>query len=372
MSSPSTSRITWLPASPVEGWASMDRYWRELDRVVRESPPAGMQIDCALPFPPPERSITAPRLKRMWDKYVVYPARARRVRAPLAHVLDHSYAHLLPHVPRRVKKVVTVFDLVPLEDPGHMNEAQIARFRRTVRKLRLADHLISISAETKKKLGQFLGIAPEKVTVAVPGTDFETFQKPVSEANPVLKRLRNAPPAIFSVGSAIPRKNLRSLPGIFAHLGDRFAEERVCFVRAGEKLPESLRSQIVSITGESGFIELGPLFGEDLVAAFQTARALIFPSTLEGLTFVIPEAMAAGCPAVTNTLTANPEAGGDVALYYEEGDNAAAAAHLITLLENETVHAERRAAGIARARRLTWKDHFDIVLDVYRQQLRLS
>ena len=35
-------------------------------------------IDC---FQTPERSVTAPRLKRMWDKYVVYPTRARRVHA---------------------------------------------------------------------------------------------------------------------------------------------------------------------------------------------------------------------------------------------------------------------------------------------------
>lgn len=368
----SIPHVAWLPASPAEGWASMDCYWRELDRVVRQSPPTDVQINCVLPFSPPERSVAATRLKRIWDKYVVYPRRARGVDAALCHVLDHSYAHLLPHLPNSTRKVVTVFDIVPLEDTGHLNSAQIARFRRSVENLRLADHLISISEETKRKLGCFLGIPPEKVTVAVPGTDFDRFQKPVAEANPVQKRLRSSPPAIFSVGSAIPRKNLCSLPGILNHLRDRFDKKRLCFVRAGEKLPENLRHEIIAITGDNGFIELGPLFGEDLVAAFQNARALIFPSTLEGLTFVIPEAMAAGCPVVTNTLTANPEAGGDVAFYYEEGETAEASAHLIALLENDAVHAERRAAGIARARLFTWKRHFEIVLDIYRRQLSLT
>lgn len=350
----------------------MDRYWRELDTLVRESPPAGLKIECVLPFSPPQRSFAAPRFQRMWDKYVAYPRRACRADAALFHVLDHSYAHLLPRLPRSARKIATVFDLVPLEDPGAMSASQIARFRRTVENLRIADHLISISEETKRKLGSFLGIPPEKVTVAVPGTDFAAFQKPVPETNPVLQRLRSAPPAIFSIGSTTSRKNLRSLPGIFEHLRTRFEQRSVCFVRAGEKLPETLRREIIAVTGEDGFIELGPIFGEDLVAAFQTARALIFPSTLEGLTFVIPEAMAAGCPAVTNTLTANPEAGGDVALYYDEGDSAAAAQHLCTLLENDVLHAERRAAGIERARRLTWRQHFNTVLEVYRNQLALS
>ena len=138
----------------------MDRYWRELDRVVRESPPAGMQIDCALPFPPPERSVTAPRLKRMWDKYVVYPARARRVRAPLVHVLDHSYAHPLPSLPRSAKTVVTVFDPVPRDAQGPMNKPQFARFRPPVRKVHVPSHRNPISSSTTKKLGHVYLMSP--------------------------------------------------------------------------------------------------------------------------------------------------------------------------------------------------------------------
>ena len=307
--------VAWLPASPLEGWASMDRYWRELDNLAHKSQPMNVRIQCVLPAKPPVRSATASRFRRMFDKYVVYPSRAKFSQARLFHVLDHSYAHLLPYLPRSSRKIVTVFDLVPLEDPGMMSAAQVARFKRTVQNLHLADHLISISEETRRKLGTYLNIPEERITVAVPGTDFTVFQQPVPVSNAVRQKIAGLPKAILSVGSAIPRKNLRSLPAIFAHLATQFERGKCCFVRAGESLPETLRREIIAITGEKGFIELGPLFGDDLVAVFQSSRALIFPSTLEGLTFVIPEAMAAGCPVVTNTLTANPEAGGDAALY---------------------------------------------------------
>ncbi len=360
--------VMWLPASPEEGWASMDRYWRELEVVVRDAPPADVRIGCVLKGGAPAKSGAASRLRRMFEKYVAYPVRARRVRAPLCHVLDHSYAHLLRHVPRGARKVVTVFDLVPLEDPGTMSAGQVERFRKTVQNLRLADHVIAISEETRRKLVGMLGIAEEKITVAVPGTDAAAFQKAVPEGNMVRKRLQEMPRVILSVGSAVKRKNLESLPGIFERMRGAFEQRHCCFVRAGERLPEGLRREIVAVTGEEGFVELGPLFGEDLVAAYQAARVLIFPSTLEGLTFVIPEAMAAGCAVVTNRLTANPEAGGDAALYYDEPDEAAR--HLLTLLEDDAVHARCCELGRKRACEWTWKRHFETVMVVYRQQLK--
>jgi glycosyltransferase involved in cell wall biosynthesis len=368
----SSSSVAWLPASPLEGWASMDRYWRELHAISCATPPVNLSIHSVLPVAPPQRSARAPRWRRMLDKYLVYPLRARAEQSRLCHVLDHSYAHLLRCLPQSARKIVTVFDLVPLEDPSSLSSAQVARFLSTVGHLRSADHLISISEETKKKLGSFLGIPEERVTVVLPGTDFATFQQPASETNPTRQKLARLPKVIFSVGSAIPRKNLHSMPAIFAHMRGHFQSKSCCFVRAGERLPEALRLEIIAITGEEGFIELGPLFGDDIIAAYQSARALIFPSTLEGLTFVIPEAMSAGCPVVTNTMTANPEAAGTAGLYYQEGDSVAAAQQLLSLLENDSVHAQKRTQGIERARSLTWRNHFDSLIDIYRSQLALS
>lgn len=370
MNEESNPQVCWLPALPDEGWASMDRYWLELARCAAACPPAGVQIRTpGWLGRPPERSTRSGKLRRAWLKRVEYPLRCRQERADLFHVLDHSYAHLIPHLPRGSKVVATVFDLVPLETSDGMSPAQVRRFRAAVEHLRAADHLISISQETQHRLHEILGIPPERVTVAVPGMDFARFNTPVPETNPVRERLRGLPPVIFSVGTAVARKNLASLPVIFASMREAFAEKRCCFVRAGERVPEPLRRQIESVVGAGGFVELGPLFGDDLIAAFQSARALVFPSTLEGLTFVIPEAMAAGCPVVTNTLTANPEAGGEAALYYTEGDAAGAAAQLCSLLFDQTVHRERQTLSVERARQMTWQRHWQTVLEVYQRVL---
>lgn len=351
----------------------MDRYWFELHRCVREGKGQSFSIHSpAWLGAPPSHSSRSSALIRAWRKRVIYPLRSSLVRADIFHVLDHSYAHLIPHLPRGSKVVATVFDLVPLEVNDGMSAAQVERFRRGVENLTHADHLISISEETKRKLHTLLNIPPERVTVAVPGMDFHRFQTPVPSRHPVRQRLASLPPIIFSVGSAIGRKNLQSLPSIFGAMRDDFVNHRCCFVRAGELVSPELRKQIINVTGDHGFIELGPLFGDDLLAAFQTARVLIFPSTLEGLTFVIPEAMAAGCPVVTTTMTANPEAGGNAALYYDEGDAQAASAQIRLVLFDDTIHQKHRELSIERARSMTWERHMETVLDVYQTLLQDS
>jgi glycosyltransferase involved in cell wall biosynthesis len=362
-----STSVVWLPASPVEGWTSMDRYWRELNALSASSHFDDLRFSCALRSSPPLKTIKSSRFWRSFEKYLAYPVRARFQNAQIAHILDHSYAHLIDSLPKKTRKVVTVFDLVPLEDSGTLTKAQVNRFRSTVMHLQKADHLISISEETKRKLQTLLDISEDKISVAVPGMDFPLFQKPVKKTNALRSSLSNLPPIIFSIGSTASRKNLSSLPQIFYQMRRMFANKDCCFVRAGDYLPESLKKEIISITGEHGFLELGPIFGEDLVAAYQSAKVLIFPSTLEGLTFVIPEAMASGCPVVTNTLTANPEAGGTAALYYTEGDYAKAALHLTNILTLPELHSKAKAEGIERARTMTWSHHFETLVRVYRQ-----
>lgn len=362
------NRIAWYPALPAEGWASMDRYWAELERCERNWQRDGAPAASAPDWlgGPPARSAAAGRFQRALHKHLLYPFRAGRERAAVAHVLDHSYAHLIPHLKKGCGAVVaTVFDLVPLQTSDGMSTAQVERFRQTVMHLKQADHLISISQETKDRLHEMLGISPDQVTVARPGMDFARFQKPVSGDNAVARRLRALPKILFSVGSAIPRKNLASLPGIFSHFKEAFREGRCVFVRAGERLPASLKQSIEAVVGADGFVELGPTFGEDLIAAYQSARVFLFPSTLEGLTFTIPEAMAAGCAVVTNRSTANPEAAGDAALFYDEGDSATAARQILSLLQDDPLHSEIKTRGVERARAMTWEKHYETVRQVY-------
>ncbi|MFN7561918.1 MAG: hypothetical protein ACK5TH_09080, partial [Prosthecobacter sp.] len=102
-------KIHIAPTPFVMGWESMNRYAHELSRVSGITP--------LLPL----RPVNTPpgsRWQRLWARRVSYPTILRsRVRDGIVHILDHSFADLLPKVRCGVRKVVTLHDLIPLVAP---------------------------------------------------------------------------------------------------------------------------------------------------------------------------------------------------------------------------------------------------------------
>ena len=355
--------IAWLPAAPTEGWASMDRYWRELQRQAAVSPLENAHIFCPLGDAPVE-SRRAGALRRALSKYLLYPCKASRLRADLVHLLDHSYAHLLRRLPRGVRSIATAFDLVPLVDARGLSAAQVRRFRETVRNLSRADLVIAMSQQTERDLIRLAGVAPERIRVVYPGTDLAAFAKPAGDF-PSLRSLPAEAKLLLSVGDTGPRKNLPFLLHALAPLSEEFQQGRCCLVRAGKKMEPELAEKFRQLLGR-GFTELGPRFGGELIALYQRATVFLMPSTLEGFSFTMMEAMAAGVPVVANRVSTNPEVGHDAVLYHENGDAAGAANQIAALLRDERLRREYRSRGETRVAMLTWENHWQAVKECYR------
>ncbi len=351
----------------------MDRYWRELEyERRRQGVPAGWRIVSPAGEPPGE-SRRGGRLVRAWHKYAGYPWLAgRAARQPdvkVVHVLDHSFAHLLARVPPGVFKVGTVHDLAPLHEGVELTADQRARFRRTVDNLRRADLVLADSRHSADDAIALLGLAPERMRVLPLGVCVERFAAPAS-------REASAPPwrtqlagkkVVLSLGLAIGRKNLELLPAVFRELQKAAPQEAVALLRLGQRLPETLRRELDGVLGADGVIELGYAPEEELVAAYQHADALIFPSRIEGFGFPVLEAMAAGCPVVCTDVTSLPEVGGEAALYFGPDDPARPAEHLRRLFTDEGFRRERVRLGQEQAARFSWREHYRKLLDIYRQ-----
>lgn len=344
----------------------MDRYWRELQRQAAASPPEDVRIFCPLGNAPSE-SRRAGALRRALYKYLLYPRKVSRLRADLVHVLDHSYAHLLRSVPRGVRSIATAFDLVPLLDSRGLSQTQVDRFRRTVQHLSRADLVIAMSQQTERDLIRLAGVAPERIRVIYPGTDVAAFSKRVGDF-PSLAALPTDARLLLSVGDTGPRKNLPFLLDALAPLRDDFREARCCLLRAGKLMQPELAEKFRHLLGR-GFMELGPRFGQELIGLYQRATVFLMPSTLEGFSFTMMEAMAAGVPVVANRISTNPEVGLDAVLYHEDGNATGAAAQIKALLQDERLRQEYRSRGLARVAELTWEKHWSAVKISYRSVL---
>lgn len=329
----------------------MDRYWRELEREFRKPEFGSFAVHCPFGNAPAE-SRRAPRLERIWNKYFRLPWKVSREReAQVVHVLDHSSAHFLKRVPASARKIVTVHDLAPLEEPDGLTPAQLERFRRTVSNIRHADLLIADSTYTARAITGFL--KEEREVVVLPlGVHAEHFSQPGALKD---SRVLPACPRILSVGSNVRRKNLRILPEVLGAV--RKSVGPVALIRVGAPLDEPTLARLREAIGPERVIEWGNCADNELVALLHNVDLLLFPSTLEGFGLPLLEAMAAGCPVVSSDSSSLPEVGGDDVLYFKPDRPADAAAQIVSILKQPELRTDLIARGRRRAEQFSWLNH---------------
>jgi glycosyltransferase involved in cell wall biosynthesis len=355
--------VMWLPTPPHSGSYSMDRYWRELDRVKNSVEHDEFAFSSLLKGPPVS-TMEAGRWVRAAARYLDYPLRAVMSK-PMSvfHLLDHSHAHVLRFLGRKGKKIVTVHDLFPIQDSTGMTESQVKRFRDKLNELRRADLILVNSNVTGADLKDFLGVnCPPYERVAM-GVDNQAF----SEKRRIpIRELENLAPgsAVLCVGSNQRRKNLAILPDVFeralVHL------DRLTFIRVGPPLEASIRSRLQAYEPRLRIVELSDLSEEKLISVYQRADVLFFPSSLEGFGFPTIEAMAAGTPVVASNATAMPEINGDAALYFQPTDTNRAAELLVRVLKDQQLAKELCEKGRKQALQFDWKCHFEQLCYYYR------
>ncbi|MBX5461190.1 MAG: glycosyltransferase family 4 protein [Steroidobacteraceae bacterium] len=89
--------------------------------------------------------------------------------------------------------------------------------------------------------------------------------------------------------------------------------------------------------------------------AYQLAECFVVTTLCESFSFPIVEAFACGCPAIVPTTCASPEIAGGAARLVDPRDEASIAAALTEVTGSETIRAELRMKGLARARDFSWR-----------------
>ena len=113
-------------------------------------------------------------------------------------------------------------------------------------------------------------------------------------------------------------------------------------------------------------IWLGPIEAEEMIALYQSARALIQPSLYEGFGLPVLEAMACGCPVIASDLATLREVIGDAGVFVPPTDVAGFARALGELARSEQRQAALSHAARERARMFSWDRCAEQTLDTYR------
>ncbi len=238
---------------------------------------------------------------------------------------------------RQARRVITIHDLSFLIFPEFANKGARIHFARKIRDYcARADQIWADSANTKKDVIEMLGVQPEKVEIIYPVIS-ETYRRiEGEELGLVLDRFGLNSPYILFVGNIEPRKNLVRLVEAYERSG---IADDYALVIAGA--PGWSNREIHERIDGSAFgkriMKLGYLPDDDLVAVYNGARYLIYPSLYEGFGMPLLESIRCGTPVIAGDNSSLPEVVGDAGLLVDSYDVEAIAAAMKKLAYDDSL-----------------------------------
>ncbi len=345
---------------PVRSMTGIGRYVEEVTRALAARAEPGWRYDVSAPS---ERGrpgwlpdgvgyhpVPGPRkgLHVAWT--VAGRPRLEQVvgRVDLVHVLHPSFP-----LPTRRPTVVTVHDVMVVEQPGWFDRGERWGFGRCMDQLAAGDGpVITVSADVADRLVRRVGVARDRITVVHLAVDDELRRPaPGAEVERVCSRLAVAPGGyLLAVGNLSTRKNLGTLvqalveaPGLPLVLAGRPGSG------ATDVEDQIRRHGVGDRVRRAGFVPAG-----DLPALVQGALALVHPAVDEGFGLPPLEAMAAGTPVIAARAGSIPEVVGDAALLVDPLDARAWTEAISLVAADEGRRHAMAAAGRARAAPFTW------------------
>ena len=285
-------------------------------------------------------------------------AQARLLMVPLGGIIvaDGLALGVLPEAARRLRAdhalVALVHHPLALESGLTAGQADILRASERAA-LAAAKHAIVTSAATARQLSKDYGVAPDKITVARPGSD----------AAPAAPGSTDGIVRLLSVGAIVPRKGfdvliaalatLAALPWRLSIAGDRTRDPQAA-AQLDADIARHKLGERVTLLGAVSPERLAQLYGE--------ADLFVLASRYEGYGMAYAEAIAHGLPVIGSKAGAIPDTvPAGAGLLVAPGDVGALAQALGRLIGDAEQSKAMRAAAQAAARQLpSWRQSAEI------------
>ncbi len=231
---------------------------------------------------------------------------------------------------------------------------------------RRAAAIITGSQHAKQEIVAGLHIPPEKVHVILEAAapQYRVITE-AAELDRVRNRYALTRPFVLYVGTIEPRKNLTRLVKAFARAHRQCPDlELVLVGQLGWKYTSLLKA-IEDLNLGGAVRRLGYAPNKDLPALYNLARLVAFPSLYEGFGLPVVEAMACGTPVLTSNNSSLAEIATGASRLVDPLCVDDIAHGLIDLASDDALHAQLRAAGLARAAQFSWQRAATETVQVY-------
>lgn len=306
------------------------------------------------------------------DKNLIFPQRLGRIVKKLrlehgkrlrAHVCDHSNAVYLPCF-TGLNATITCHDLLAVraargEIPQHRVGTTGKKLQKWIAEsMKKAAHIACVSRSTMMDVQRISKAHSDRLSVIYNGLNHPFRQIPQLEALRLVQK--EAPlhaelfsrPFILHVGGNPWYKNRGGVLHIYEQL-TRIHSDAPSLIMAGKPLPADLLQIKNSMSSARNVLTLPDLSNDAVMALYNLAELLLFPSFEEGFGWPILEAQACGCPVVTTRKAPMTEVGAEAARYLDPGDVKQSAEVLRRVLSDRVEMETMKACGLENAKNFT-------------------
>jgi glycosyltransferase involved in cell wall biosynthesis len=277
---------------------------------------------------------------------------------------------------KKYKTVVTIHDLTPLLYPQHFPAGIKGKIKWKIQKqiVKKSDAIITDSYTSQKDIARILKIKKAHIKVAYLAAAEEFKKLPKGKWAAEITNKFNLPEKfVLYVGDVTWNKNLPTLI-------EAIKMSNLTLVLVGKKLLEKdfdktnpwnkdlIKAQKM-IEGDKRFIRLGFVSTPDLVALYNTATVLVFPSMYEGFGLPILEAMQSGCPVVLAKEGTLREVGGEAAYYVNPFNANNIAVGIGEVFYTPKLQQKLSQKGLEQAQKFSWQKTAGETVKAYKHAL---
>ena len=311
-----------------------------------------------------------------------------RVRVPSPRLTGATWENVV--LPGAAKDVDVLFGpsyTIPLAYSGRtvvathsLNEAQPGAHGWTYRvtytpwyrwSARKANRVVVPSESTRRDVHQHYGVPLERIDIAPEGVD-DSFT-PVEDAA-LLRRTREKyfgsdRPYILFVGKQSQRRNIPNLLAAFAEVKRRHSLPHGVLLMGPNIMDRPIDELSHQLGIRDSVVQLDEKFDDHrgIVPVYSAADLYAYPSSYDGFSLTLVEAMACGTPAVTVNRAALSEIANGCAILVDAPTVPLLTGALERGLLDPALRAQLREKGLERAKSLRWENTARLTLDVLRR-----
>ena len=313
----------------------------------------------------------------VWEQ-VSLPLAAARDRLDILHCLANTAPLFLP---RHLKLILTIHDVMYLlptsvlpQSPSFYQRVGRLYYRLLApQAAKRAICIMTVSKHSMRDIVDKLHVPNKKIQVIYESGNVQCRRladsSPVTE---VKQRYSIEGQFIFALGALDPRKNTVGVLRSFAYLRQMTALPiKLVIAGLSQKAKSNFQSVVSEMVLDRHVILLGFISEEELVVLYNGASVFLYLSLYEGFGMPVLEAMECGTPVITSSAGSIPEVAGEAALFVDPKNPEEIAHAILQIITDAELRNLMIEKGFKRAKRFSWTNTAQQVLEIYRMSVKL-